>query len=96
MSTVLVRVQSGMTLESLAEEYHTSVYAIRRLNNLQGDIFVGMRLVIEEINGFYYTVQPFDTLESVAKKFSVSEESIAQLNGVDRIFIGQKIFVGEK
>ncbi|MCI8912359.1 MAG: LysM peptidoglycan-binding domain-containing protein [Clostridia bacterium] len=96
MSKVLVRVQSGMTLESLAEEYHTSVYAIRRLNNLQGDIFVGMRLVIEEINGFYYTVQPFDTLESVAKKFSVSEESIAQLNGVDRIFIGQKIFVGEK
>ncbi len=96
MSKVLVRVQSGMTLESLAEEYHTSVYAIRRLNNLQGDIFVGMRLVIEEINGFYYTVQPFDTLESVAKKFSVSEESIAQLNGVDSIFIGQKIFVGEK
>ena len=96
MSKVLVRVQSGMTLESLAEEYHTSVYAIRRLNNLQGDIFVGMRLVIEEIDGFYYTVQPFDTLESVAKKFSVSEESIAQLNGVDRIFIGQKIFVGEK
>ncbi|MCI8944268.1 MAG: LysM peptidoglycan-binding domain-containing protein [Clostridia bacterium] len=96
MSKVLVRVQSGMTLESLAEEYHTSVYAIRRLNNLQGDIFVGMRLVIEEINGFYYTVQPFDTLESVAKKFSVSEESIAQLNGVERIFIGQKIFVGEK
>ena len=83
-------------MESLAEEYHTSVYAIRRLNNLQGDIFVGMRLVIEEINGFYYTVQPFDTLESVAKKFSVSEESIAQLNGVERIFIGQKIFVGEK
>ncbi len=96
MSKVLVRVQSGMTLESLAEEYHTSVYAIRRLNNLQGDIFVGMRLVIEEIDGFYYTVQPFDTLESVAKKFSVSEESIAQLNGVERIFIGQKIFVGEK
>lgn len=96
MSKVLVRVQSGMTLESLAEEYHTSVYAIRRLNNLQGDIFVGMRLVIEEINGFYYTVQPFDTLERVAKKFSVSEESIAQLNGVERIFIGQKIFVGEK
>ncbi len=96
MSKVLVRVQSGMTLESLAEEYHTSVYAIRRLNNLQGDIFVGMRLVIEEINGFYYTVQPFDTLESVAKKFSVSEEIIAQLNGVERIFIGQKIFVGEK
>ncbi|MDE6884542.1 MAG: LysM peptidoglycan-binding domain-containing protein [Clostridia bacterium] len=96
MSKVLVRVQSGMTLESLAEEYHTSVYAIRRLNNLQGDIFVGMRLVIEEINGFYYTVQPFDTLESVAKKFGVSEESIAQLNGVERIFIGQKIFVGEK
>lgn len=96
MSKVLVRVQSGMTLENLAEEYHTSVYAIRRLNNLQSDIFVGMRLVIEEINGFYYTVQPFDTLESVAKKFSVSEESIAQLNGVDSIFIGQKIFVGEK
>ena len=95
MNRVMVRVQSGMTLESLAEEYHTSVYAIRQLNNLQSDVFVGMRLVIERVEGAYYTVQPFDTLESIANKFGVSKESIVQLNGVNRVFLGQRIFVGK-
>ena len=96
MNKVMVRVGSGTSLESLAEQYHTSTYAIKKLNNLQGDIFVGMRLIIEQVDGVYYTVQPFDTLESIAKKFGVSVESIVGLNGVDRVFLGQKIFVGDK
>ena len=93
MKRVMIRVDSAMTLESLAEKYHTTVVAIKRLNNLHSDIFVGMRLIIDENQGENYTVQPFDTLESIARKFSVSRQKIEELNGLDRVFIGQKIFI---
>ena len=93
MKRVLVRIDGETSLEDLAEKYHTTVQAIKRLNNLHTDIFVGMRLVVEENQGKYYTVQPFDTLESVARKFGVSAQSITELNGLDRVFIGQRIFI---
>ena len=93
MKRVMVRVDATTSLEDLAEKYHTTVSAIKTLNNLRADIFVGMRLIVEENQGVYYTVQPFDTLESVAKKFGVNAQRIANLNGVERVFIGQKIFI---
>ena len=93
MKRVMVRVDATTSLEDLAEKYHTTVVAINKLNNLHTDIFVGMRLIVEENQGDYYTVQPFDTLESVAKKFGVASQRIAELNSVERIFIGQKIFI---
>lgn len=95
MKRILVRVDSETSLESLAEKYHTTIPAIKKLNNLHTDIFVGMRLIIDENQGEYYTVQPFDTLQSIAKKFGVSEESISQLNDTDRVFIGQKVFIAK-
>ena len=96
MKRIMVRIDSGTTLADLADKYHTTVHAIEKLNNLQGDIFVGMRLIVEENQGEYYTVQPFDTLESVAKKFGASAQSIRELNGVERVFIGQRIFIPVK
>lgn len=93
MKKVMVRIDDMTTLEDLAEKYHTTVCAIKTLNNLRADIFVGMRLIVEENQGEYYTVQPFDTLESVANKFGVNSQTIANLNGVERVFIGQKIFI---
>ena len=93
MKRLMIRVDSGMTLESLAEKYHTTTVAIKKLNNLHSDIFVGMRLIIEENQGENYTVQPFDTIETIAKKFGASAQRIEELNGIDRVFIGQKIFI---
>ncbi|MDE7191478.1 MAG: LysM peptidoglycan-binding domain-containing protein [Clostridia bacterium] len=93
MKRVLVRINGETSLEDLANKYHTTVAAIKKLNNLHTDIFVGMRLVIEENQGSYYTVQPFDTLESIARKFSASAQRITELNGVERVFIGQRIFI---
>ena len=93
MKRVMVRVDGSTTLESLAEKYHTTPAAIERLNNLHTDIFVGMRLIVEENQGQYYTVQPFDTLESVAMKFGADLQRIKDLNALERVFIGQKIFI---
>ena len=80
MKRIMVRVDSGMTLENLAEKYHTTPIAIKNLNDIRSDLFVGMRLVIEENQGEYYTIQPFETLESVAKKFGASLQRIKDLN----------------
>ncbi|MDE6474783.1 MAG: LysM peptidoglycan-binding domain-containing protein [Clostridia bacterium] len=93
MKRVIVRIDDETSLEGLAEKYHTTVAAIKRLNNLHTDIFVGMRLVVEENQGEYYTVQPFDTLESIAKKFGSSAQKISELNGVERVFLGQRVFI---
>ena len=93
MKRVMVRIDDKTSLEDLAEKYHTTVAAIKKLNNLHTDIFVGMRLIVEENQGKYYTVQPFDTLDSIARKFCVSAQRIAELNSVERVFIGQKIFI---
>ena len=93
MKRIMIRIDENTSLEDLAEKYHTTVAAIKKLNDLHTDIFVGMRLIVEENQGAYYTVQPFDTLERVAKKFGVNPQRIIELNGVERVFIGQKIFV---
>ncbi|MCX4362318.1 MAG: LysM peptidoglycan-binding domain-containing protein [Clostridia bacterium] len=93
MKRVLVRIDREITLEELADKYHTTVAAIRKLNALHEDIFVGMRLVIEENSGEYHTVQPFETLDIIAKKYGVSAQKIMDINDVDRVFIGQKVFI---
>ncbi|MDE6605076.1 MAG: LysM peptidoglycan-binding domain-containing protein [Clostridia bacterium] len=93
MKKVIVRINDETSLEELADKHHTTVAAIKKLNNLHCDVFVGMRLVIEENQGTYYTVQPFDTLESIARKFGASAQRIMELNGVERVFIGQRVFI---
>ena len=92
MSRIVFRVNKSLSIEEIAERFHTTPRAISRLNNLDRDIFVCMRLLIEPCEGEYYVVQPFDTISSIAKKFSVSEEVIREFNS-DRVFIGQRVFV---
>ena len=92
MRKIIYRVSKQTTLEEIAEKFHTTPLAIARLNNLDGEVFVGMRLLIEPCEGEYYIVQPFDTIASIAKKFGVEEDVIREYNS-DRVFIGQKIFV---
>ncbi|MDE5655029.1 MAG: LysM peptidoglycan-binding domain-containing protein [Clostridia bacterium] len=93
MKKAMIRVDSGTTLDGLAEKYHTTPLAIKKLNNLNTDLFVGMRLIVEENQGEYYTVQPFDTLESIVSKFGANLQRTKDLNGLERVFIGQKIFI---
>ena len=95
MSKIVYRVSKQTTLEEIAEQFHTTPIAIARLNNLDGEVFVGMRLLIEPCEGEYYIVQPFDTISSIAKKFGVDEDVLKEYNS-DRVFIGQKIFVRHK
>jgi len=93
MKRLMYRVDSDITLEEIAERYNTTSKRIVAINNIQGELFRGMRLIIEQGEGEYYIVQPFDTLEKIAAKFNVDVQRISESNCVDRVFIGQKVFV---
>ena len=75
MKTVLYTVKKGDTLPSIAAKFHASQSVIAERNNLKGQPFEGMKLIIDEQEAFGYTVRPFDSIRSIAAKFGISEES---------------------
>lgn len=93
MKTVLYTVKEGDSLAAVSEKFHTSRAAIIERNNLNGEPFEGMKLIVEETEAFGYTVRPFDTVESIAAKFGKRVEDLKKLNGVSAVFVGQRILV---
>ena len=88
MEKFFYRVERGDTLFSIAERFLTPAVSIITLNNLKKEPCDGDLLYIERDNCSLYRVQPFDTLESVSKKFCVSEQSLREKNGVEYLFYG--------
>ncbi len=93
MKSVLYTVREGDSLAKIAAKFHTAEAAIASRNNLKGEPFEGMKLIVEETEAFGYTVRPFDTVDSVAAKFSTTAEALRKLNDVEEIFVGQRILV---
>lgn len=96
MKTFLYTARDGDSLAKIAAKFHTSESAIAARNDMRGEPFEGMKLIIEEQRAFGYTVRPFDTAESIADKFRVSCEKLKKLNNIDAVFVGQRILVPEK
>lgn len=93
MKTVLYTAKEGEKLSQIAARFHTAEAAIRAKNGLKGEPFEGMKLLIEEQEAFGYTVRPFDTVGVIAGKFNTTSERIRELNGIDEVFVGQRILV---
>lgn len=89
------RVEEGETLSIIAKRYRTTSYAIAQANNLDEDrrIQLGEKLIIpvtsgratglvveKERNLVRYTVQPGDTLASVARDFDVTIQQVKRWN----------------
>lgn len=99
-------VRRGQTLGSIAKQYGVGVEALRAANGLRGDlIFVGQRLRIPSGagaattgagSGQYHVVQAGETLGAIARRYGMTAEQLAQLNGIRNaslIKIGQKLLV---
>ncbi len=92
-------VRSGDTLWRLAQQFHTTVDAIRRLNGLSGDtLYIGQVLKIptpENYGYFEYTVRSGDTLWQLAQRFGTTVDAIRRLNGLtsDILRIGQVLLI---
>jgi murein DD-endopeptidase MepM/ murein hydrolase activator NlpD len=81
-------VQAGDTLYAIAARYHTTVAALKQLNNLNGDIIqVGQKLLVPTVASAApaatsYVIQPGDTLQRIALRYGTTARALAQLNGI--------------
>lgn len=90
---IIYRVNKEDSIESIALKYKTTPQQIIETNRLKAKIMAGMRLFIPEYYGKPYTVQPYDTMDTIAKKFGIDKQELIIANKCERVFLGQKIFI---
>ena len=95
MEKFFYRVIEGDCIAGLALRFGIPQTVIIRDNNLSRDIAAGDILLIRKSSGKTYCAQPFDTIESVAKRFGVDAETLASVNGVDYLFYGLNLIIPE-
>ncbi|ERJ13841.1 glycosyl hydrolase family 18 protein [Haloplasma contractile] len=85
-------VEKGDTVYELAQFYNTTVSDIIRANKLENpsQLVVGQTLVIPII-GSFYTVQPGDTLFTIAEKLEINSNELAKMY---RIPLNKPIYPG--
>jgi len=95
-------VQAGDTLWSIATQFDLDVDTLRWSNpelERNPDLLpVGMELVILPVKGIYHTVQPGETLASIARRYGVAEADILNyppnsLSNPDDLRVSQKLIV---
>ena len=103
-------VQPGDTLSEIAMRYSVGINTIRRRNNIRGNLIgVGAELVIRAplLDGrnlrdghtpgrYHHMIQPGDSFWSVARKYSTTGKTIAELNHLmlkDTLYPGQILII---
>lgn len=77
---------SGDTLWRIAQQFNTTVNAIRTLNNLTSDVLqIGQQLLIPSMSNSSpttYIVQPGDSLYKIANQFGITVNDLIQANNL--------------
>ena len=99
--TIKHKVKRGDNLSELAEQYGTSIRAIKRDNNLKRTtLWLGETLTITAYKGFskstssaFHTVARGDSLSKISARYNVSISHLKRLNGLksNTVFLGQKL-----
>lgn len=99
------RVKAGDTLQSIANQYDTTVSNLININNLKdkNDIKVGDRISTTDVSAISYrgstmsyTVQYGDTISSIAKRFNTKVSTLAELNQSKVTDTATQLYVGDK
>jgi murein DD-endopeptidase MepM/ murein hydrolase activator NlpD len=97
LSTQEYVVQPGDTLSGIAHKYNLHMDTIISFNGITNPraIRIGQKYEIPNRNGLLHKVQDNDTLETIAKKFDVSDYSILDANNMDSNALnkGQSLFI---
>lgn len=93
-------VGQNQTLTGIAQAYGTTAADIIEANEVQNpnNLVIGQTLVIPIVGGFYW-VQPGDTLSSIAEKFNLSYQQLAQINGISvnqPLSVGLRLYIPER
>lgn len=98
--TISYTVKKGDSLYKIANNYNTSVSAIKNLNNLTSDnLSIGQVLKIPSTSSSggstTYIVKKGDNLYSIARKFNTTVDSIKKKNNLksNLLSIGQKLII---
>ncbi len=93
MKKFFYRIQQGQTVLSVSQKFSIPVCVLINDNALKEEIAEGDLLIIKRYQGEGYRVSPSDTLQSVCKKFGVSEQELLNKNGVPYIFYGLNLII---
>lgn len=88
-------VQKGDTIKSIGELFSAPEGRLIADNALTREPLKGEWLIINREHGIKYTAEPLDTLRSVAEKFGVNAERLAEINGITELIPTQTIYVHE-
>lgn len=90
-------VESGETLSDVGAKYGVKVDTIMWENNISNanSLKIGQSLLVPPVDGLSYKVASADSLEKIAKAYSVSTDSIIAQNSLDSevIYKGQQLFL---
>ena len=95
-------VSPGDTIESIAARYNTTPQELYRINsflNQNEPLTIGQRIIIpvpKTDNFEYYTIRRGDTLYNISRKYDLTSEQLAMLNGLDAsdyLYPGQILLV---
>jgi len=91
-------VKAGDSLYRIAQRFGTTIDILRQANKLSDtSIDIGQVLYIPPVPGrvFQYTVQPGDSLYTIARLFNTTIPALAQLNNVvnNVIYAGQRLLI---
>lgn len=74
-------IQEGDNLSQLSRDFHLTSGTIRWVNTLSTTVLrIGQKLIIPPGDGYVHTVNTGDTIEGIAKKYSISSEVIFKNN----------------
>ena len=90
LSFEFFRIKKAQNIEDFAKEnmYSLSQIVCESNNLLPGDI-----VLVKDTNKVLHIVKPLETLSSIAKKYNVTIEYITKQNNIDKIFIGQQLYI---
>lgn len=98
----IYQVQSGETLESIANKLGVSTDVLRQLNGITSNIMAGTYLVVpQQTNTMFtkYIVKKGDNMYDIARRYNVDPKQLLLLNGLnstDIIYPNQEILVPNK
>ena len=87
------RVQKGETLKELSARFNVPELVLINDNKLKKDISAGDMLIINAYNLRIYEIKHLEKIDDICKKFLMTKGEFIQINGIEYIYGGMKVFV---